>query len=66
MKKLIIKNDKQLQKVLDTPIKQNIYWSENPLDSGTLKEGKVYIDRESIMDNFEFQLDEIINAVENY
>ena len=55
-----IRNEKELQKVLDGSINVPVYYTENT--DGT----RVYIDEESIKEEFENKLKEIVKAVENY
>jgi len=55
---MIIKNETELQKILDGNIIIPIYWHDD--------EDRVYIDEDGIRDEFENKLREIIKAVENY
>lgn len=56
-----IKNEKQLQEVLDSSISVPVYWQYRDM-----LQDRVFIDEESIREEFEKRLKEIIEAVENY
>lgn len=56
-----IKNDKQLEKVLDGSISVPIYWQYRDVS-----QTNVIIDKESIREEFENKLTDIISAIENY
>lgn len=63
---LKIKNEKELDKVLNSEIRIPVYHTTNPSDNGTIAEGIIRIDEESMREEFENKLADIVNAVANY
>ncbi len=55
-----IQNEKELQIILDSKISIPVYWSQN------VDNTRVYIDEDSIREEFESQLKLIMEAVNNY
>jgi len=62
---MIIKNEKELDELLESKITIPVYWNETG-DIGTISEGRITIDEESMRDEFEIKLKEIVEAVSNY
>jgi hypothetical protein len=56
-----IKNEKELQKILDGYITIPVYWTEQEINHE-----RVLIDEESMREEFENKLKEIVEAVNNY
>lgn len=63
---LKINNEKELDKVLNSKICIPVYYSEDPSDRGTIAEGIIHIDEESMRDEFENKLADIVQAIANY
>jgi hypothetical protein len=63
---LKIKNEKELDKVLNDKICVPVYHAIDPSDNGTIAEGIVHIDEESMREEFENKLADIVQAVANY
>ena len=62
---MIIKNEKELDELLESKIVIPVYWNEAG-DPGTISEGRITIDEEGMRDEFEIKLKEIVEAVSNY
>lgn len=65
-RQLKIKSEKDLDRMLNSSICVPVYYSEDPSDNGTIAEGIVHIDEESMREEFENKLAEIVSAIAKY
>lgn len=61
-----IKNEKELEKLLNTPISVPIFYEIDDLDNGTIAENRIIIDEEGMREFFEEELERIISLINNF